>query len=336
MMRERFFEMAVTISEVAEYCGVDVITVQHILDAGLETVPAEIIRAVTDAAKALGYVSRRQNLGVIYVEESNLGLTHPFFSHLLNAFRRRAEESGYNTVFIQCGENDTGADYLERCRACRLDGLAIVCGDFNSEAVKELVRSELPCITVDYMFRRVPAVLSDNETGVQKLVEYAIRRGHKKIAFVHGHNNSVVTKTRISQFINIMEYYKLPVPEGYLREGLYGNILETRRIVLEMLKMPDRPTCILLPDDLSYLGAMEAAKELCMRIPEDISFAGYDGIPLTQTLTPKLTTIHQNSEKIGIAAAGRLIDLIEHPASTSRLPIILPVELQEGGTIGRV
>jgi glutamate racemase len=80
----------------------------------------------------------------------------------------------------------------------------------------------------------------------------------------------------------------------------------------------------------------EAAWEMNLRIPEDISFCGYDGIPLTQAMSPRLTTIRQSSEDIGRTAARRLIELIEAPETASRKPTIFPVELVEGGTIGEV
>ena len=142
-----------------------------------------------------------------------------------------------------------------------------------------------------------------------------------------------MTRTRISQFHSIMTYHGLAVPGEYVREGLYNDVRLTRKIVMEMLRLPERPTCILLPDDMPYLGAQEAARELGMRIPEDISFAGYDGIPLTQALSPKLTTIRQSSEDMGRTAAKRLVDLIEQPETASRKPAVFPVTLVEGGTI---
>jgi DNA-binding LacI/PurR family transcriptional regulator len=205
--------------------------------------------------------------------------------------------------------------------------------DFSSPRVLKLIESGIPCLTIDHMFKRIPAVLSDNETGIRKLLEYAIGRGHTKIAFIHGHNNSVVTRTRIEQFTNVMSYYKLPIPKEYIREGLYDDVPLTRKLVLELLKLEDRPTCILLPDDISYLGARDAVQEMGLRIPADISFLGYDGIPLIQSMSPQLTTIRQSTDLIGKPAAQRLISMIEPPSKYDRLPTIYPVELVEGGTV---
>ena len=276
--------------------------------------------------------NRVRNLGILYAEESGRGLTHPFFVLILNAILREAKAQGYNGVFIDPGEGED-ADYAQRCRDSGVDGVCLVCVRFDTPQVRQLVDSGIPCITIDHFFKGVPAVLSDNATGVQKLVDYAISRGHRHIAFIHGHNNSIVTRTRLSQFQNTMAYHNLPVPENYVREGLYDDIKLTRKLVTMLLKLPERPTCILLPDDMAYLGAMEAALALGLRIPQDISFAGYDGIPLTQTLSPKLTTIRQSSEDLGRTAARRLIELIEDPDNASKKPNVFPVQLIEGETI---
>lgn len=273
-------------------------------------------------------------LGVLYADESGRGLTHPFFVLILEAFRTEAEAHGYDVAFIHQNAKNEPGGYAEHCRNAGVDGVCMVCADFRAPEFKELAMDGIPCMTVDHIYKGVPAVLSDNETGVQKLVEYAISKGHRRIAFVHGHDNSIVTRTRISQFHNTMDYNNLPVPENYVRDGLYDDVPLTRKLVLELLQLPERPTCILLPEDLSYLGAQDAARKLGLRIPEDISFGGYDGIPLTQTLTPRLTTIRQSSDSMGRVAARRLIDLIENPQTASRKPNIFPVELVEGGTIG--
>ena len=275
----------------------------------------------------------RRNLGIFYQEESNKGLTHPFFVLILNAFTEEAKAHGYDVTFIHHSLEGTDEPLEKHCRRLGADGMCMVCGDFTHPKIKELISTGFPCVSVDHIFRGMPSVLSDNETGVRKLVEYAISKGHQRIAFIHGHNNSLVTRTRISQFKNTMDYHHLPVPDAYLREGLYHDIGGTRHLVKELLNLPEPPTCILLPDDMTYFGAQEAARDCRLRIPDDISFTGYDGIPLAQALTPRLTTIRQNSDTIGKIAAIRLIDLIEHPEPAFRKPTIYPVELLEGETV---
>jgi LacI family transcriptional regulator len=104
--------------------------------------------------------------------------------------------------------------------------------------------------------------------------------------------------------------------------------------VAKLLARRDRPTCILLPNDTTYFGAQEAIREQELRIPRDISLAGYDGISLTQTLRPQLTTIRQNSEALGEQAAKLLIMRLEQPETAVEEVVTIPVELIKGSTVG--
>ena len=330
--------MSASILDVAQHCNVSPGIAGRVLNAFQDDISDELRGRILDAAKELGYIAspHTRNLGVLFMDESAKGLTHPFFASVLNAFKISAESSGYDVTFINHCIGSDVLTYLEYCQVRNLDGVCIACIDFSDPQVVELVKSGIPCVTVDHIYKRIPSVLSDNETGIQRLVEYAISLGHKRIAMIHGHNNSIVTHTRIKQFHHTMEYHGLSVPDAFVRSGLYGDIVLTRKLVADLLRMPDRPTCILLPDDICYLGAQEAARELGFRIPEDVSFTGYDGIPTTQAISPRLTTIRQNSDSIGEAAAKRLISLIETPQKAPRIPTMVPVEFLQGGTVGKL
>lgn len=327
--------MQTSIFDIAQHCGLSPEIVSRVLGAYRSNISEETRDLVLNTAKELAYEpsSHTHKLGVLFMDESAKGLTHPFFVSVLNAFKIEAEARGYDVTFINQRIGGEVMSYTAYCQYRNLAGVCIACVDFTEPQVAELVKSGIPCVTVDHLFKKTPAVLSDNEMGVQKLVEYAIGRGHSRIAFIHGHNNSVVTRTRIRQYYQTMEYYKLPVPENYIKSGLYSDIPLTRRLVGELLDLPERPTCILLPDDICYFGAQEAAGARGLRIPDDVAFMGYDGIPITQAIHPKLTTIRQNSDSIGKEAARRLVSMIENPGSVSWMPTVVSTELLQGDTV---
>ena len=278
--------------------------------------------------------SLTHNLGVLFVEESKSGLTHPFFANMLNSFKAEVEEKGYDITFINNRIGGDEATYLEHCHYRKVDGVFIPVINFESDSVKELLSSEIPCVTVDHPFPGQPGVVSDYRAGVRSLVDYAISLGHRRIAFIHGQRNSRVTEERIEEFRSAMSERGLPIPEGYLVEGRYDDLNLIRTMVRRMVERPDRPTCLLLPDDASYLGAQEVIRECELRIPADVSVAGYDGIPLTQSLRPHLTTIRQSNEEIGRLAADLLIKKIEGTTDTPDEQIIIPVTLLKGETVG--
>ena len=104
----------------------------------------------------------------------------------------------------------------------------------------------------------------------------------------------------------------------------------------ELLDLPDRPTCVFMPDDFSAVGGYSAAQERGLHIPEDISIIGYDGIPMSQALFPKLTTLKQDTKQIGKKAAEELTSLIENPKTTLIEKILVDGYLLEGASVRRL
>ena len=337
--------MAITIRDVAKQCGMSISTVSKVFN-DYPDISRETRVQVLKAAHEMGYqpnalaralkTNRSYNLGVLFVDDSVSGLTHPFFASVLNAFKAEAEQRGYDVTFINHNIGASAMTYLEHCRYRNVDGVCLACVDFYSDEVSELVNSGIPSVMVDHLFRDRPCVLSDNLAGVRMLVDHAVALGHERIAFIHGQRNSSVTEKRIAAFRQAMEAHGLPFSEDCLLEARYDDVDAVKRCAQMLLQRPDPPTCVLLPDDASYFGALEAAQACGLRVPEDVSFAGFDGIRLTQSLRPRLTTIRQNAEAMGRQAALRLIMLVEHPEVPLSGPDMIPVELLEGDTVGRV
>ena len=97
--------------------------------------------------------------------------------------------------------------------------------------------------------------------------------------------------------------------------------------------MHNPPTCIFYPDDFACLGGLNAIADMGLRVPEDVSVVGYDGIRISRHLSPKLTTLKQDTKSIGVKAGEKLISLIEHPKSTIIEQIVIKGGVYEGGTV---
>ena len=335
--------MSVTIKDVARSCGLSISTVSKVFN-GYPDISEVTRRQVMEAAHEIGYrpnalaralkTNRSYNLGVLFVDENISGLMHPFFAAVLNAFKGEAETWGYDITFINHNIGTMEMTYLEHCRYRNVDGVCLACVDFYSAEVAELVNSDIPCVTIDHMFNNRPCIISDNLNGIRMLVDRAVALGHRRIAYIHGQRNSSVTENRIRGFYRAMEANGLAVPEGYVIQGRYDDIDHIRGDLLALLGRPDRPSCVLLPDDASYFGALDTLREQCLRVPEDISVAGYDGIRSTQAVHPRLTTVSQDSAAMGRQAALRLIDRIDHPNTAISDPVLIPATLVEGESMG--
>ena len=330
----------VSIKDISAACGVSTATVSKALNGAPDISEAtrERIFQVSEqmkyrpnaAARALK-TNRTYNLGVLFKDEADSGLTHEYFSAVLEGFRNEAESKGFDITFINT--NNASMSYYDHCVYRNVDGVAIVCANFSNPQVLELAKSNLPVVTIDYVFNGKMAVLSDNLQGITDLFRYAYGKGHRKIAFIHGAPSSV-TEARLVGFYRVAEENHLDIPDAYVREGIFHDPASCARITGELLALPDPPTCILFPDDFSALGGISEIRQRGLRIPEDISVAGYDGIHMSQVLDPPLTTMHQKTRTMGAAAASLLIEIIEHPKTTLARTTVIGGDLWGGKSVG--
>lgn len=331
----------VTITDISRKCNVSRATVSKALN-GHSDVNTETAAHIRQVAKEMGYTvnsaaralktNRTYCIGIVFTELSNSGFMHEYFASMLNYFRIEAERRGYDITFISDNMGSTNTTYLQHVRARGLDGVAIICADFFDPMILELVRSDLPVISLDHAFNNRPAILSDNMRGVESLVRYVYGKGHRRIAYIHG-NPTAVTENRLTGFFRACDALKLTIPDEFVEECEYHEPVSCYKATKRLLALPERPTCILFSDDYSYLGGINAIREAGLRVPEDISIVGYDGIHMANMVSPKLTTWQQNTPDIGRMAAEQLIERIEHPRTTPPKHITVQGRLLEGETV---
>lgn len=331
----------VTITDISRKCNVSRATVSKALN-GHSDINAETAAHIREVARELGYTvnsaaralktNRTYCIGIVFTELSNSGFMHEYFASMLNYFRIEAERRGYDITFISDNMGSANTTYLQHVRARGLDGVAIICADFYDPMIMELVRSDLPVISLDHAFNNRTAILSDNMRGVESLVRYVYGKGHRRIAYIHG-NPTAVTENRLTGFFRACDDLKLTIPDEFVEECEYHEPVSCYKATKRLLALPERPTCILFSDDYSYLGGINAIREAGLRVPKDISIVGYDGIHMANMVSPKLTTWQQNTTDIGRIAAEQLIERIEHPRTTPPKHITVQGRLLEGETV---
>lgn len=335
----------VSMKDISVACGVSVATVSKALndhkDIGEAT--KEKIRRT---AKEMGYLpnlsartlktNRTYTIGVLFADGADNGLTHDHFCRVLDSFKRTVEASSFDITFVNnCKNRVGGMTYLEHSRYRGFDGILLACVDFENPEVVELMQSDIPMVIIDFLFNNRISVMSDNVKGIQDLMEYIYRMGHRRVAYIHGERTAVTTN-RLSSFYRTAERLGLKVPDIYVKEATYRNTAVTYQATKELLESPVPPTCILYPDDFAAFGGINAIREMGLRIPEDVSVVGYDGIPSAGQLQPQLTTIKQDAEQVGHVAGRKLISLIEHARITLVEQIVIPGILVEGRSVSRI
>lgn len=309
----------VTIKDISKACGVSPATVSKALN-GYAEISQETVELVKRTAKELNYLPNAaarllktnisHNIGVLFVDDTMSGLTHEYFSRILNSVKEEAERNGYDITFISNNIGKQKMSFLQHCCYRNCDGVVIASVDFQNPEVLELVRSEVPIVTIDYSFDNSSSVVSDNEEGCYELTSYLAEQGHERIAFIHG-EGTLVTQGRLRGYNKAMKDRDLKVRPEYIKEARYHNADSVRKATAELLDLKEPPTAILFPDDFSFIGGQTEIAERGLSIPDDISVCGYDGINLSRILNPQLTTWYQDADRIGRESVRKLVESIE-------------------------
>lgn len=324
----------ITIRELAKECGMSVSAVSKAMNnkKGISPENAEMVRK---KAQELGYfpnaaartmrTNKSHNIGIMFRND----MAHEYFSLVLEAIRCRASELDYDITFLERGD----MSFLEHAKNRQCDGIIIAAGDFEPEQLKMLADSDMPLVGIDHSFENCSSVYGSNEESMKEIVNYLYGLGHRKIAFFYGEVGEV-TLQRLSGFTKGMRSCGLETPREFVMQTGFGNLKAAGNATRELLSADNRPTCILYPDDISVLGGISAIQEMGLKIPEDVCVFGYDGIRLTNMLTPTIATYHQDAKGIGEAAVNQLVAEIEESAQTRM--ILVPGKIQEGGTVRKL
>lgn len=330
----------VTLKDIAKECKVSFSTVSKALKGSPE-ISEEKTKFIQKKAEEMGYhpniaartlrTNRTYDIGVIFEDKTGSGFQHQYFATVISGFQKVASEKGYEMSFI--GNSSNNYDYYTHARSRNYDGVAILSCDFESTSICNLVKSDIPTITLDYFYdKKHSTIISDYETGIEELLEYVISMGHKKIAMIHG-EDTLVTRQRIKSFEKICTKHNIQIPAEYFAEGLYHDPFTSAEATNVLLSLPNPPTCIFYPDDYSALGGIRELNSRNLKPGKDISIVGYDGIMLTSMMIPPLSTYEQNGEKIGRTMAEKLIESIEHGSTYTPTKELITGRILKGGTI---
>jgi len=335
----------VSMKDIAAATGYSIATVSKALN-DQDDISFETKEKVREAAKKMGYqpnsaakalkTNKTQNIGVLFADEAQSGLTHDYFSFVLDSFKREIEANGYDLTFVNADTTRSNRmTFLEHCRYRGFDGVMIACVQFETPEVVELVNSGIPFVAIDYPYAPKNSIMSDNKSGIGALVRYIHSCGHRRIAFIHGYD-SAVTRERLRTFNETCKELGIEINPEYIREAPYRDTIKAAEQTEILLNLETPPTCIIYPDDFAAFGGFNALRQRGLTIPDDISVAGYDGIRIGRHIEPQLTTIRQNTQDLGAKAAERLISLIQNPDEVEDEMILISGTLVEGKSVGKI
>lgn len=325
--------MKVTIQDVAREAGVSITTVSRVMNNNYP-VKRETREKVEKIIEELNFTPNSLARSLIRKKTDTIGvlvpsITNLFFPIVINAIEHFMEEKGYTLIMCDTRDRKTEMRQLKNLTERRVDGIISI--DPSTKMIKdgiyEELSKEIPVVIVNGYHNSIKCnfVLNDQQMGAIEAFEYLIALGHKKIAFLQG-NKSYSYDLKKEVYYKILKEQNIDIVEDYIIEVNTGNGIETVDIsmdaVLERLLKPNPPTAIFACNDWMALGALHACQKLNIDVPKQMSIIGYDNISITQMSEPKLTTVDQNTYKLGMLSAQILYENIEQGISTNKKIIL--------------
>ena len=299
---------------------------------------AKKVKYVPTSSARMLKAKNSYSLGVIYSETLNIGLEHPFFSPVLENFKKYVEKEGYEICFISAKLGNFGTTYKEFIQNKRLSGVLIVAGNNEDEMLLDIIKSKnIKVVSTDYINEDVVTILSDNIDGTRQAIKSLYESGIRKIGMILGPNNQFVFDERKKAFLEITIELNIEVKPNWLqttKDYLYSDGYAAMKRMIEETK-GDLPEALFTVSDMYALGIIAALEDKGYRVPKDVSVVGFDDIEFAKYIKPSLSTVRQNTKEIGTVAAKTLIDMIndEYEEKQDKKIRIPATYIKRGSTI---
>ncbi|WP_372634208.1 LacI family DNA-binding transcriptional regulator [Cohnella sp.] len=327
---------ATTIYDVAKEAGVSIATVSNAIN-GKGNVSKKKRDEIFKVMERLQYQpsviasalmgKKTYTLGLLIPDVSN-----PFFSEIARSVEDLAHSAGYSLIVCSTDNKDERVDkYLRLLEQKSVDGILIGTGTENGETLTQLAEKSVPIVMIAREAAGVPAhsVLTDDFKGGGLAAEHLLALGHSRMAILS-------EKLEVSSSVERVRGFRFALFEAGIALGNDGvvscdsSIKAGKKAAAALLAREERPSAIFCCNDLLAIGALQAAKEAGVRVPEQLSVIGFDDTILSTVTNPALTTVAQPMDQMVKLAFGLLVDGQENGASSDssiRQRIVMPPSL---------
>ena len=306
--------MKVTIEDVVKKSGLSYVTVSRVI-SNAPNVREANRKKVLEAIEALGYVpnaaARTLATGKTYVIAmlvSDIG--DDFLGSIVKEVSEQLMKNGYLLTLSVCDgrDDDLGTAFLSQNR---VDGAIILVQNKEKYYIEQLKVQKVPFVVIDSqtMNEDITSVLSDNMAGGYYAAKHLLELGHTKVGLIGATPNGLATMERqmgackalaeVSLQPFAIEYGDYDQPTGY-------------HAIMKWHTEIGLPTAVFAFDDHIAIGVINAAKDLGLKVPQDLSVCGYDDSLLANHYSPQITSVRQPSEEMAENAVNQLLALIDH------------------------
>lgn len=333
----------ITIKDVAKRCGVGISTVSRAINNHPDINP-ETKKMVMEVIRETGYIPNNSARNLKRTDAKCIavlikGITNPFFSTAISVIEAEVQRKKYALVMqhVEAYEDELEVA-LELVKEKRLRGIVFLGGTFthNEEKLAKLnvpfVFSTIGTVEPTEKKKLYSNIAVDDRAESKKMVEYLLNMGHRKIAMIaEGVDAASVGQLRLEGYRAAFAERGLPVNEKLIAEvndKVDPYSMENGyKTAQKLLQSGEEFTALFAIADFLAVGACRALYEAGKRIPEDVSVAGYDGIPIGEYYTPTLTTIRQPIAEMALKTVKLLLDVIEGKKEHEH--IVFPASLVE-------
>lgn len=333
-----------TIKDVAQACGVSLMTVSHVINEKPGKTSTETRDRVLKAMRELDYqpsaiargLTRRkmEAIGVVFYTHSTTPLvTAAYFGDILGGLLHTAMLARQSiTLFTELNCTDARENLNTYCDG-RCDGLIFAGPPSSDEMVEALRRKHTPFVFLGDLplASDVSCVDVDNVASAACAVEFLVGQGHRRIAFLGGDPEVTSSRQREQGYRQALSSAALALDEGLILPGRYSSESGHQRIfrLIQNLIVQDfeePPTAFFCANDEIAVGAMSALSDIGLRVPEDVSIIGFDDSRAASVVRPALTTIRQPFQELARHAVELLLAQIQN-RETAEKRILLPTSL---------
>lgn len=308
-----------TIYDVAASAGVSISTVSRVLN-NPQLVNESTRNAVLAAIDHLGFVPKTDARVRAMKRSRQIGVITPFMTAQSFVQRQRGAASAlrehqYEMVVYPVETSEMFESYMNALPLTHtLDGLIILSLQITQSFADRLVRYGLETVLVEYPIENLNSIEIDDVSGGRMAAQYLIKKGHRAIGFA---GDLQVTQYGVQPIAKRLEGLRqglaaegLSVKSEYCLNVVY-DMESTRKAAYEFLQRSNRPTAIFAATDLQAIAILRTARDLGMRVPEDLAIIGFDDLDAAEYMD--LTTIRQHLDESGRVAVELLLNRLENP-----------------------
>ena len=305
--------------QIAEKAGVSLKTVSRVVNKenGVKQETRERIEALIEQLdfqpnpSARGLAAARSFLVALLYDNPSTAYIISLQSGALTACR----ENGYGLIINPCDRHnsDLVSSVKSLARSTRIDGLLLtppLCD--NEDLLDMLDERNLKYVRISPLEQndRSPFVYADEIQAAYRMTEYLVSQGHERIGMVTGHPHRSGTEMRIKGYSQAIEDNALELDHSLSIPGDY-TVESGEAAARTLLRLAERPTAVIASNDYMAAGVLKVATQMKLRIPYDLSVAGYDDAPLAERLWPRLTTVRHPVEQVSRLATELLLSQLK-------------------------